>query len=146
MKIYMAGALFTAAERLWNERIAKRLRELGYQVFLPQEVQETSAFVIFSKDVAGLDDADVVVAWVEGPDPDSGTSWEIGYSYANGKLIIVYTTDSRFSQEDERYDINPMIAKSAHFFLRFDSSSSPEFIADCLNDVITMVASGGKDA
>ena len=49
---------------------------------------------IFAKDVEGIDWADVVVANMDGPDPDSGTSWECGYAYRQ-KPVILFRTDFR---------------------------------------------------
>lgn len=37
---------------------------------------------IFSKNVATIDETDMVVAVLDGVDVDSGTAWEIGYAYA----------------------------------------------------------------
>ena len=36
MKVYLAGPLFTSAERMWNARLAALLEGLGHEVFLPQ--------------------------------------------------------------------------------------------------------------
>jgi nucleoside 2-deoxyribosyltransferase len=49
---------------------------------------------IFAQDVEGIDWADVVVANMDGPDPDSGTSWECGYAYRK-KPVILFRTDFR---------------------------------------------------
>jgi nucleoside 2-deoxyribosyltransferase len=37
MKLYIAGPLFSAAERSWNAELAAALRDGGHTVFLPQE-------------------------------------------------------------------------------------------------------------
>ena len=42
----------------------------------------------------GVDWADIVVANIDGADPDSGTCWEAGYAY-NKKPVILYRTDIR---------------------------------------------------
>ena len=49
---------------------------------------------IFNKDVEGIDWAEVVVANMDGPDPDSGTCWECGYAYRK-KPVILFRTDFR---------------------------------------------------
>jgi hypothetical protein len=49
-------------------------------------------------DVDGIDWCDVVVACMDGPDPDSGTCWECGYAYRK-KKIICYRTDFRSATE-----------------------------------------------
>ena len=83
MKIYLAGPLFTTAERDFNLRLAHSLRQAGHEVFLPQENEQRSktAREIFEEDLAGLDWAEIVVANMDGPDPDSGTCWECGYAF-----------------------------------------------------------------
>ena len=57
MKIYLAGPLFTTAEREFNVRLATLLREADHLVWLPQENEdrELSAREIFEKDVEGID-------------------------------------------------------------------------------------------
>jgi nucleoside 2-deoxyribosyltransferase len=114
MKIYLAGPLFTAAERAFNARLAARLRELGHEVFLPQETEQRSmsARQIFTSDVRGIDWAEVVVANMDGPDPDSGTCWECGYAYGK-KPILVFRTDFRSGAEHEGAPYNLMLTESA---------------------------------
>jgi len=134
MKIYMAGPLFTAAERQWNKEIALELRRLEYEVFLPQESESNkedfNSKKIFETDVAGIDWSDVILAWIEGPDPDSGTCWELGYANGKNKITIAYTTDLRFQGADNgRYDLNLMLTQSLDNTLRFDPDVKPYFVA-----------------
>ncbi len=97
MKIYLAGPLFSTAERDFNNRLAKALRRLGHEVWLPQEHEERSktAAQIFQEDVKGIHWAEGVVANMDGSDPDSGTSWECGYAYARSMPIVLFRTDFR---------------------------------------------------
>jgi nucleoside 2-deoxyribosyltransferase len=96
MKIYLAGPLFSAAERNFNNELTRLLRNKGHEVWLPQEFEQRTmtANQIFVQDVEGIDWADVVVANMDGPDPDSGTSWECGYAYRK-KPVILFRTDFR---------------------------------------------------
>jgi nucleoside 2-deoxyribosyltransferase len=114
MRLYLAGPLFTAAEREFNDRLAALLRKAGYEVFLPQEREQRdkSAREIFLSDVEGVDWADVVVANMDGPDPDSGTCWECGYAYRK-KPIVVYRTDFRAAHEPGKSPYNLMLTESA---------------------------------
>jgi nucleoside 2-deoxyribosyltransferase len=114
MKIYMAGALFTAAERAFNRRLRELLVGFGYEVWLPQEHEPRtrSPRDIFLADVEGLESSDVVVANMDGPDPDSGTCWECGYAYKK-KPIVVYRTDFRKSGDTESSPYNLMLSESA---------------------------------
>jgi nucleoside 2-deoxyribosyltransferase len=80
MKIYLAGPLFSTAERAFNGRPAGVVREMNIEVWLPQESEQgaMSPRQIFEEDVRGIDWADVVVANMDGADPDSGTCSECG--------------------------------------------------------------------
>jgi nucleoside 2-deoxyribosyltransferase len=100
MKIYLAGPLFSAAERDLNARLAAILRSKGHEVWLPQESEQESMTPkeIFEKDVEGIDWAEAVVANMDGADPDSGTCWECGYAYKK-KYVVVFRTDFRISCE-----------------------------------------------
>ena len=115
MRIYLAGPLFTAAERSFNRRLRDLLeKKYGHEVWLPQEHEPRArgAMDIFKMDVSGLDSSDVVVANMDGPDPDSGTCWECGYAYKK-KPIIVYRTDFRSSGDTKTTPYNLMLTESA---------------------------------
>jgi nucleoside 2-deoxyribosyltransferase len=96
MRIYLAGPLFTSAERDFNAALAAGLRALGHEVWVPQESeqQQTTAKAIFDSDVRGIDWCEVVVACMDGADPDSGTCWEVG-SVWRRKPTVLYRTDIR---------------------------------------------------
>ena len=96
MKIYLAGPLFSTAERNLNRELTKLLRDKGHEVWLPQEFEQQTmtSKQIFAKDVEGIDWADVVVANMDGADPDSGTCWECGYAYGK-KPVVLFRTDYR---------------------------------------------------
>jgi len=136
MKIYLAGPLFSTGEREFNVRLAKHLRDLGHEVWLPQEFEQRSmtARQIFLKDVEGVDWAEAVVANMDGPDPDSGTCWECGYAYGK-KPVIVYRTDFREADEPDKAPFNLMLTESAAAVidLRF---ASTEQVAGALHDAL----------
>ena len=48
----------------------------------------------------------------DGPDPDSGTCWELGYAYGRNKPSIVYRTDFRLFEGTD--PINLMMTESAN--------------------------------
>jgi nucleoside 2-deoxyribosyltransferase len=75
-----------------------------------------SARQIFEKDARGVDWADVIVANMDGPDPDSGTCWECGYAYQK-KPVIVFRTDFRAADEPSKAPLNLMLTESATRFL-----------------------------
>jgi len=136
MKIYFAAPLFTAAERQWNAIAAAGLRKVGYHVCLPQEVQGLNdSKKVFKKNRDDIDTADAIVAIVDGPDPDSGTSWELGYGYAKGKILIAVHTDFR-TAEDFHEPFNLMLAVSASNLISA-RYNDVEFLVSCIKNVIT---------
>lgn len=95
MKLYLAGPLFTGAERAWNAELAAALRDGGHEVFLPQEKEPgMDAAGIFAADVAAIDWADALIAIMDGSDPDPGTAWEVGYAFRK-KPVLAVRTDLR---------------------------------------------------
>lgn len=122
MRLYLAGPLFSTAERDFNDALARGLRQRGHEVWLPQEHEQRSksAREIFTEDVAGIDWAEVVVANMDGADPDSGTCWECGYAYGK-KPVIVFRTDFRVEHAGKA-PYNLMLTESAT--LRLDLALS----------------------
>ena len=114
-KLYLAGPLFTLAEQDFNSNLARFLKSAGFEVWLPQdhEPRRNTAKAIFEMDVKGLDWADMVVACMDGPDPDSGTAWECGYAFAKRKPIVCYRTDFRISGDTKGAPYNLMLSESA---------------------------------
>jgi nucleoside 2-deoxyribosyltransferase len=114
MKIYLAGPLFNTAEREFNAKLANLLRKQGHDVWLPQENEQRdkTAKEVFDKDVEGIDWAEVVVANMDGADPDSGTCWECGYAYKK-KPVVVFRTDFRAGDEPGKGPYNLMLTQSA---------------------------------
>jgi len=114
MKLYLAGPLFTTAEREFNARMRDLLIKAGFEVWLPQdsEPREQSAKAVFEKDVEGIDWCDAVVANMDGPDPDSGTCWECGYAYGK-KQVVLYRTDFRAADDPKMGPYNLMLTQSA---------------------------------
>jgi nucleoside 2-deoxyribosyltransferase len=117
-KLYFAAPLFTQAEWCWNAEIARSLRNLGYEVSLPQERAESmlngsEAFegqTLFSDNVSGICNAAIVVAILDGADPDSGTCWECGYAYALKRPVIGIRTDLRSGGDDQKSGVNLMLS------------------------------------
>jgi nucleoside 2-deoxyribosyltransferase len=132
MKLYFAGPLFTTPERTWNAEVTAALRAAGHDIFLPQE-QEPGKHGpgIFATDVGGIDWADGLVAIMDGPDPDSGTCWEVGYAYGVKKPIVLVRTDLR-SMAGSAGDYNPMLTQAATVRLDLPTASTPTVIAAIL--------------
>jgi nucleoside 2-deoxyribosyltransferase len=117
-RIYLAAPLFSEAERDYNLVLHDLIEAHLFDVYLPQEVGDTSHTrcreengAIFAQHLRTLQDIDVVVAVIDGADADSGTSWEMGYAYALGKKIVALRTDFRIAGRNER--VNLMLEESA---------------------------------
>ncbi len=127
MKIYLAGPLFTEAERSWLAAIKERIETLAREhrrevtVIWPYELMTQSEIdalgpqakgEIFRRCRESLDETDLVVALLDGPQVDDGTAWEIGYFYARQSSpahIIGVRTDFRRAGEAEGSVVNAMI-------------------------------------
>jgi len=132
VKVYFAGPLFTAAERTWNAEVAAALRGAGHEVFLPQEQEHgRDGAGIFATDVGGIDWADGLVAIMDGPDPDSGTSWEVGYAFGSEKWTVLVRTDIRVSAGSAG-EYNAMLTESATIRIDLPAAPTAEVIAEIL--------------
>lgn len=113
MKVFLAAPLFSEAERDFNSKVAKRLREEGFQVWLAQEAPfiHEGTFKekekIHEEDVSALKLCDVVVAVLDGVEVDSGVAFEMGYAVAVGKPVMGLKTDYRTFSKLE--DVNLML-------------------------------------
>lgn len=117
-RIYLAAPLFSEAERVYNRVIAEQLTENFFDVYVPQNTGDTHAergeqehFWIFEQNKKALQDADLVVAIIDGADADSGTAWEMGYAAALGKPVIALRTDFRTVGHEEL--VNLMLEQSS---------------------------------
>ena len=132
MKLYFAGPLFTTPERTWNAEVTTALRAAGHEVFLPQEQEPgKDSPGIFATDVGGIDWSDGLVAIIDGPDPDSGTAWEVGYAFGTKKSIVLVRTDIRASGSTGDY--NPMLSQAATTRIDLPAASTTQVIAAILD-------------
>lgn len=147
MKVYFSGPLFTTSERAWNAEVAAALRDAGHELVVPQEKQPgLDAAGIFATDRRGIDHADVLVAIVDGADPESGTAWEVGYAYGTGKPTVLVRTDIR-DLAGGAGTYNPMIAESATVRLDLPAASTADVIAAILDGLVRIERDlSGRDA
>lgn len=119
VRIYIAGPLFSDAEKQFNLSINQMLIENGFSTFLPQkdgleleELRKISTSTedvcarIFQLDLSEIKKSDLVVFIMDGRVPDEGACVEIGIAYALGIECVGIKTDSRSFISG--YD-NPMI-------------------------------------
>lgn len=113
-RVYIAGPLFSAAERQFNHELAAFLRSEGHEPFLPQDsclpfeellasgmgVQDALRLV-FEKDMEMLDACDLFLFVLDGRVPDEGACFEMGYAYAKGMDMVALKTDARSSVAGE---------------------------------------------
>ncbi len=117
MRAYIAGPLFNPGERWFDEQIEACAVRAGLETFLPHRdgkelMDEGSPAEIFRVDVQAIDQADIIIANLNGISTDDGTAWELGYAYANGKHLVGVYTDMR-----RRFDfmtVNIMLERSLH--------------------------------
>ncbi len=118
-KIYLAGPLFCASERAWNETVTELLERRGYEVFLPQRdgmlaaaldnlTEEEKVAAVFEKDTAQIRSSDVLVMVTDGRVPDEGACVELGMAYAEGKRCYGVRTDARALERG--LGLNPLAA------------------------------------
>jgi nucleoside 2-deoxyribosyltransferase len=111
-KIYLAGPLFSQAEREWAGRL-KALLEATFrqvQVLWPHEFPAGGG--IFEVNLENLEKCQLMIALLDGPQADDGTAWEMGYHYARGRKIVGIRTDFRRAGENESSLVNAMIQGS----------------------------------
>ncbi|MGD0399366.1 MAG: nucleoside 2-deoxyribosyltransferase [Syntrophobacteraceae bacterium] len=136
MKIYFAGPLFSEAERDWIRSTINKIEALAAQhgtkseIIFPYDLITQSEIdhlgpkaklEIFSRCQSHLDDADLVIALLDGSQVDDGTAWEIGYFFARkslGQKIIGIRTDFRRAGESEGGVVNSMVEGACDWIVR----------------------------
>ena len=123
-KLYLAGGLFNAGERLHNLYLEKYLKELGYEVILPQR-EALEFFKDGILDIPAVAEAccmsamtshNLFVGCIDGPDADSGTCVEFGMAIAATRRALVYRTDIRTAPEKE-VGMNAMLKSEGSIFI-----------------------------
>ena len=92
MRIYMAGAMFTEADKEYNLQLAGRLRTHHFDVYCPNESEpindktrsDVTGQMIYDLDISELEASNVVLLQVS---EDSGSNWEAGYMDALAKYV-----------------------------------------------------------
>jgi len=118
--VYLAGPLFSEAERAFLSSLAVAIRASGHECFVPHEAElprPATAAWVFQLDQRELVRATSMVAWIDGPDVDSGTACEIGLfseRVRNGQArgIVALSTDlrHRFRSETPGRGVNLFVA------------------------------------
>jgi hypothetical protein len=109
MRLYVAGTLFSEAERSWLDALAVHLRAEGFDCFVPHEnfpeLADVTLELVYRIDTDGLRSANALVAWLDGPIVDDGTACEIGMfaelvrsGGSQYRGIVAITTDIRLER------------------------------------------------
>lgn len=138
--VYLAGPLFTIHERRINRELAAAVEATcpAVRVILPQDIKHDDRYndqkmfgLIFKGCIDAIDESRCVLAWFDGPDADSGTSFEAGYAYAKGIPVVGIRTDFRLSQER---GVNVMLSRACAAFVYRPSFG--EDLQGLANDVV----------
>ncbi|MBN1167038.1 MAG: nucleoside 2-deoxyribosyltransferase [Methanospirillaceae archaeon] len=137
--IYLSAPLFSHAEQEYNRSLARFLKNHFFRVYLPQEEDDTESardmreqHALFSKNLQALKRSDIVVAVIDGADADSGTAWEMGYAYAQGKPVIAIRSDFRMAGMYEK--VNLMLEQGASVVSKPEELLVHFGIADLMNN------------
>ena len=106
-KVYLAGPLFSEAERTFNHGLKKLLTPY-FDVYLPQEdgglmvdmISEgmhpkLAAQKVFDGDIQAMEECDVFLMILDGRSIDEGAAFELGFVYANNKPCYGLKTGPR---------------------------------------------------
>lgn len=125
MKLYYAGPLFSLSELNFNKQLTVKIRNLGYDVFLPQEQSfnlenydsvKAKNNAIFELDRKEMLSSDIFLFVLDGRIPDEGACVALGIMQAYKSMqnqsvqLIGLHTDRRVAFSDTA--LNPMIDSS----------------------------------
>lgn len=128
-KIYFGAPLFNEMEQMYNAYVVNKIRETygdKVEVYLPQEnasINDKSGFAdsiaIAQGDNAYLEEADLLIAVLDGVTPDSGLSAELGYYYSLDRPILGLYTDTRQGTHGNQQKIDALdeIAESQFSYI-----------------------------
>ncbi len=138
LTIYLAGPLFSEAERLWLAETKRMIIHTArkhnrhvnvvwpYELISPEEIKtlgECARIEIFDRCKSALNDTNVLIALLDGPQVDDGTSWELGYYFCRRsmdrlaklkmqRIIYGIRTDFRTAGESAAAIVNIMCEKA----------------------------------
>jgi nucleoside 2-deoxyribosyltransferase len=94
MKIYLAGPdVFRPDAKQWAEQARELCRRYGFKPLTPLDHPATEPSDIFQANVDLIKKCQIVVANLNpfrGAEPDSGTTWELGYAAGLDKKLFGY--------------------------------------------------------
>lgn len=128
MRVYLAGPLFTLAERRFMGHVRDLVNALpGVDALWPGDLFDAEELAVMGAAakahihrgcVAALESCSLVVAVIDGPQVDDGTAWEAGYAYAKGIAVWGMRTDFRMAGDTVHSVVNCMIECSCDRIIR----------------------------
>ena len=114
VNIYLSGHMHHE-EHDWWEEVLVALKDDHIRWLVPKHgpfSDETrhSANYYVPRDMLAVQQADIVLAFVEDLARNVGTAWECGYAYARGRPVIALQTDFRGGEDDS---LNLMLRRSS---------------------------------
>jgi len=116
--LYLAGPLFSEAERSFNAYIKQALSAY-FGVYLPQEdgalmpdllkaghIFDHAKNIVFKNDLNAIKQCDAFFVILDGRSIDEGAAFELGFAYSIGKPCVGFRTDFRRLSS---FGNNPMI-------------------------------------
>lgn len=93
--IFINASLSTLSEQWLNKEFSEIIKELGFEVYLPQEVippgTNAAAVRIFEANVQAVKNCDILLSVLD--KPGLGVVFEIAYALALNKTIILFRSD-----------------------------------------------------
>lgn len=113
-KVYFAGPqVFSQEAESYYHYVTSLAREKGFVPLIPWTAKPGSEQEIFQRNLALLNEAHGCIASLNPfhgvVEPDSGTVWEVGYAYAQGKPVVGF-----MKHHDKFY--NSMAARTRVFW------------------------------
>ncbi len=155
-KIYFGAPLFNEMELMYNEYVVGKIREKygdKVEIYLPQEnaaINDKSGFAdsiaIAQGDNAYLEEADMLIAVLDGVTPDSGLSAELGYFYALDRPILGLYTDTRQGTHGNQQKIEALdeIAESQFSYINLYTVGLVKLKGEIINSSEKLVAKIGE--
>lgn len=155
-KIYFGAPLFNEMELMYNEYVVGKIREKygdKVEIYLPQEnaaINDKSGFAdsiaIAQGDNTYLEEADMLIAVLDGVTPDSGLSAELGYFYAKDRPILGLYTDTRQGTHGNQQKIDALdeIAESQFSYINLYTVGLVKLRGEIINSSDKLVEKIGE--
>lgn len=142
-RVYLAGPLFSEAECGFNSAVTRRLEEWA-DVYLPQRdgglmseminqgiESDIAACRVFKRDMDAIQQADYLIAVLDGRAIDEGVAFELGVAFSHAKRCVGLQTDSRRLAS---WGNNPMI------------TGALEMVFNAVDDLVSWIAGEACDS